>query len=205
MKLYIAGPMTGYPGFNFPAFHAAARVLRAQGHDAVSPAEQFGGNTTLPYQVYTRHDAELILTVEGIVLLDGWGKSTGAKTETALGLWLGLPFFYLDGDLLQAMKPENPVHRPAAPSGSVLLEAEGLVHGDRQASYGHPLDDFTRTAAMASALFGWDMKAEDVGMFLALVKLSRQRNHPKRDNMTDLAGYAETVQMVIDERARRSA
>ena len=39
MRLYIAGPMTGLPRFNYPAFHAAADVLRRMGHDAVSPAE----------------------------------------------------------------------------------------------------------------------------------------------------------------------
>ena len=35
-RIYIAGPMTGYPELNFPAFHAAANSLRAQGYDAVN-------------------------------------------------------------------------------------------------------------------------------------------------------------------------
>lgn len=38
-RLYIAGPMSGLPQFNFPAFYAAAEALRAQGYDVVSPAE----------------------------------------------------------------------------------------------------------------------------------------------------------------------
>jgi len=88
---------------------------------------------------------------------------------------------------------------------SILLEANGLVHGDRQASYGHPINDFTRTAALWSALLGVPVTAEQVGLCMIAVKLSRQCNAPKRDNLVDAAGYAETVQMVVDERARRAA
>ena len=94
---------------------------------------------------------------------------------------------------------------------SVLIEAESLVHGDRNDTYGHPLDDFTCTAAMWTALLqhrgllkpGAEINAEDVGPMMIALKLSRQANTPKRDNMTDAAGYAETTQMAIDERARR--
>jgi hypothetical protein len=38
---------------------------------------------------------------------------------------------------------------------------------------------------------------------MCCVKLSRQVNAPKRDNMVDLAGYAETVQWCLDEREAR--
>lgn len=37
--LYIAGPMSGIPQFNFPAFIAAAAALRALGYTIISPAE----------------------------------------------------------------------------------------------------------------------------------------------------------------------
>jgi hypothetical protein len=86
---------------------------------------------------------------------------------------------------------------------SVLLEAQRLVHGDRGADYGHPLDDFSRTAKLWSAILGQDVTPEQVGLCMCAVKLSRQCNKPKRDNLVDLAGYAETVNMVIEETTRR--
>ena len=91
---------------------------------------------------------------------------------------------------------------------SVLTEAEGLVHGARNEAYGHPLDDFSRTAGMVSAMLAHKLKepltAEEVGMFMCCVKLSRQVNAPKRDNLVDLAGYAERVQWCLDEREARA-
>ena len=39
MRIYIAGPMTGYAEMNFPAFNTAAARVRALGHEAVNPVE----------------------------------------------------------------------------------------------------------------------------------------------------------------------
>jgi len=88
-------------------------------------------------------------------------------------------------------------------SESVLLEAQRLVHGDRQAAYGHPWSDFSRTAKIWSAILGIEVTPEQVGLCMIGVKLSRQVNKPGRDNLVDLSGYAETVQMVHDETEKR--
>ncbi len=87
---------------------------------------------------------------------------------------------------------------------TILQEAQRLVYGDRGAAYGHPLDDFGRTAKIWSAILGCRVTAEQVGLCMIGVKISRQCNQPKRDNLTDAAGYAATVQMCIEERERRS-
>lgn len=38
-RLYLAGPMTGFEDFNFPAFNAMAAQLRARGYVVENPAE----------------------------------------------------------------------------------------------------------------------------------------------------------------------
>lgn len=84
------------------------------------------------------------------------------------------------------------------PAETVLEEANRLIHGARQADYGHPIDDFTKTAGMWSAAFGWDVEPEDIPMAMIMVKISREQNRPKRDNAVDIAGYAGTLAMVRD-------
>ena len=90
----------------------------------------------------------------------------------------------------------------------VTEEATRLVHGDRNASYGHPLDDMSRTAGMVSSALAHKLTepltAEDVACIMCLVKISRQMNLPKRDNLTDLAGYAECWDWIVSERATRN-
>lgn len=77
---------------------------------------------------------------------------------------------------------------------SILLEAEHLVHGDRNKDYGPPIEDFTRSAKMWSAILGIEVRPEQIPLCMIAIKLSRECNRPKRDNMVDIAGYAETCE-----------
>lgn len=90
---------------------------------------------------------------------------------------------------------------------SILEEAYRLTHGERNTDYGHPLDDYTRTSALWNALLAHKLKEpltpEDTALAMCCVKMSRHVHAPKRDNMTDLAGYAWVVQACTEERARR--
>src|SRR5512146_40911 len=86
----------------------------------------------------------------------------------------------------------------------ITHEAHRLVSGDRQGDYGHPLDDMTRTGRMWAAILGLpEVTAEQVALCMVAVKLSRQCNKPKRDNLVDGCGYLETIDMMRQERARR--
>lgn len=86
---------------------------------------------------------------------------------------------------------------------NILQEADRLTSVDRQATYGHPYDDYERTAALWSAYLGVPVTAEQAAMCMVLVKVSREAHLHKRDNLVDMAGYARVVDLIHDERARR--
>jgi len=88
-------------------------------------------------------------------------------------------------------------------SPNILQEADCLVNGDRQQAYGHPLDDFLRTAKIWSAILGIAVTPEQVGLCMAGLKISRECNKHHRDNLVDGAGYLATVEKVIDEKRNR--
>lgn len=88
---------------------------------------------------------------------------------------------------------------------TALQEAQRLVYGDRQGTYGHPLDDYACTAAMWSAILRHPVTPEQAILCMVAVKLSRESRQHKRDNLVDMAGYAECAQRVHDERKRREA
>ncbi|BAO88939.1 DUF4406 domain-containing protein [Caballeronia cordobensis] len=89
MKIYVAGPMSGYPELNFPAFHAEAARLRAMGFEIVNPAEiDVGPNPD--WLTAMRADIRELVTCDGIALLPGWEQSRGATVEHTLARGLGL-------------------------------------------------------------------------------------------------------------------
>ena len=110
MRLYLAGPMRGYPEFNFPAFRQHSAELRAMGHEVFSPAEkdeeEYGSAVSASAtgdldeaKLATGFDLRkaLFLDMEfickkadGIALLRGWEGSAGACAESATAKALGL-------------------------------------------------------------------------------------------------------------------
>lgn len=98
MRLYIAGPMTGLPDFNYPAFFKAADRLRGAGFEPINPARKREG---VPHQGatwldYMRHSLRDIADCDGIAMLPGWEGSRGAAIEVRLAYDLGLPARYVD-------------------------------------------------------------------------------------------------------------
>ena len=119
MRIYLSGKMTGCPDHNRPAFDAAAKRLREQGHFVINPAELsalFGtaeevaeafaeayANPLSNVKSYEEHcsrmrlaasimDADLaaVRSCDAIYLLRGWETSRGAKKELAEAIAHGL-------------------------------------------------------------------------------------------------------------------
>lgn len=90
MTTYIAGPMSGLPDFNYPAFAYVATALRAHGVDVRSPHEVDNGSTDRSWQWYMRAALKMLLECDEIVLLPGWRESKGASIEHTLAEALGM-------------------------------------------------------------------------------------------------------------------
>jgi hypothetical protein len=105
-RLYLAGPMRGIPNFNFPAFHEAAKLLRAEGHEVFSPAEKgeeailtanpgLQENMDFRRKVFKLDLAWICEHADAVALLPGWEKSSGSRAEKAAAEAIGLTIIIL--------------------------------------------------------------------------------------------------------------
>lgn len=119
-KVYLAGPMSNLPEFNFPTFFKAEKELQDRGYEVFNPArhdtDKYGASTfkqcstgnhnelkevlkdrTPTYRDFMKVDLNWIIdNADAIALLPGWENSKGANAEVALAKCLGLEFIYLD-------------------------------------------------------------------------------------------------------------
>jgi hypothetical protein len=165
-------------------------------------------------------DLGAIAECDFICLLDGWTDSVGARCEYFAARWLGLQFLVEEGgkiyELGPGWEPASLIHASEIPKvvatamasesagalpESILAEAQRITGGDRQAQYGPPDQDFSRTAGMWTSLFGELLKdgarfdAKHVAMAMIVVKLSRLMYGAKRDSVVDIAGYAHCLSL----------
>jgi hypothetical protein len=107
MKIYLAGPMSGIPYFNAPAFKAAAAWWRAEGHRVVNPIEEdekrLGEGWWVSYATgdeskVAGFDRRKVIAAccvsvcecDAIALLPGWQDSPGARAELEVARAVGL-------------------------------------------------------------------------------------------------------------------
>jgi hypothetical protein len=104
-SIYIAGPMSGYPNWNYPAFHDAAKRLRDEGWTVFNPAEKDAdsfsdpeaqkegdtalaiANGTFDFREAYMWDIDKVVHGDGIYMLKGWENSPGARGEHAAAVF----------------------------------------------------------------------------------------------------------------------
>lgn len=163
MKVYLAGPMTGIEDWNFPAFIDGARALREAGHEVISPAEhdlELGyvevtarddGDVPIHFDITESFDREVVLawdceqipTCDAVVLLCGYGKSSGVRQELATAWATGVPAFEWD-DFMAGRRNINICAEMFAKSTPTLVAFAGYAQAGKD------------TAAAALIAEGWE-------------------------------------------------
>lgn len=112
LKVYLAGPMSGIPQFNYPLFMEVAGNLRGLGYEVHNPAEmddpevqkismastdgaftngKVGRGT---WGDFLSADVKIVADeVDAVVLLPGWQKSRGARLEAFVAYQIKKPVF----------------------------------------------------------------------------------------------------------------
>lgn len=79
-RVYLAGPVTGVPGYR-AAFEHWARSLRASGYEVVSPVEHDLDERSLSWVAWMRRGLRQLLDCDRIAVMPGWQGSRGARVE----------------------------------------------------------------------------------------------------------------------------
>jgi hypothetical protein len=82
---------------------------------------------------------------------------------------------------------------------SVLKEANKIIYGDREQTYGKPSKNLDTIAKMWNAYIGAvdkrDLNSKDVACLMILLKTARLANQPDhRDSIVDICGYAALIE-----------
>lgn len=103
-SIYIAGPMSGIPEFNFPKFFEVERKLIRQGYNVFNPANKSNETAVVEHSSYGEGDAlalvssgwdfrqayiwdtTKVIQANAIYMLKGWENSPGARGEHAVAM-----------------------------------------------------------------------------------------------------------------------
>ena len=83
---------------------------------------------------------------------------------------------------------------------SILKEANTIIYGDREKTYGHPSKNLETIATMWNAYINAKpnhehLTAKDVAAMMVLLKTARLANNPEhRDSLVDICGYAALIE-----------
>ena len=87
--VYISGPMSGHPDFNYPAFNRAADRISAMGYAVENPADN-PEPACKSWAGYMRLALAQLVRCDISVRLPGWEGSRGAVIENDIAQMLGM-------------------------------------------------------------------------------------------------------------------
>lgn len=87
-KVFISGPMSGYPDWNKPAFMRAESELKAAGFSVFNPA-WLNVDEHWTNQDLMAIDLAALSRCDYIYQLEGWENSKGARAEYMAAVWSG--------------------------------------------------------------------------------------------------------------------
>lgn len=104
-RVYLAGPMTGYPEFNATGFAEGERYAKSQGWDVASPQNTDPAHEGLcpdgdrhttdagshPYPCWIKASLRMMLDCDAVLMLPGWEKSRGARLERSVAETCSMP------------------------------------------------------------------------------------------------------------------
>lgn len=82
------------------------------------------------------------------------------------------------------------------PKKNILEEANEITSHNRPADYDKPERNYDHIAAIASTIMKKEISSKEVIVVMMATKLSRENFKHKRDNLTDLAGYARMLSII---------
>ena len=153
-----------------------------------------------PDQLWLDGDLEILKRCDAIYLCPGWEGSSGTLAEKAQAEQDGQPVF----DNLQDLEwwLEDPQTEEAKDKsmqvGDTCKRALSLITRDRNDDYGDVLEDFNRTVKIFYLMTGIELTIPQALKFMQSVKLSREANMHKEDNLEDLAGYTDLLNYAYD-------
>jgi len=87
------------------------------------------------------------------------------------------------------------------PVTEILQEAYKIVNKDRQNTYGHPKDDYTKVINIYPSLTGKQLTRDEAILFMVSIKLARLRTnleagHLHHDTLLDTIGYLTCLNII---------
>ncbi len=101
----------------------------------------------------------------------------------------------LKQDLEEALQRWDSEDLKPSTDNNILDDADKLTSKDRREDYGDALDCCQKIADMWSVIANKVITAEQVSLMMIALKIVRELQSSKRDNIVDIAGYARVLDM----------